>query len=336
MNIDKSFRQLLYKDHEARRRNDYLAAGCALLYYLFMVYVMDRNQHQVSGELFFVLIGTMLICDLAHCYFARSFKSPKLRSEWTDGKFLIARRQFAIPSVTFLLCLPLVPFPTIEASIVRRRLRRALAQGDPRAVLSAVARVAKEAQREGLRPSPDTIELFISSVQHKTFSEVQPTTGDWNALQSVASYRTTLPEEGMPDLSQVHPVAGLKGANIYIEFMFMMRGLTRFAFGYIGPLVPIERGAIAISLEKTVPSGLQSPQWLCIPSPGAPVAIDSVRFRNVIFIDCEVNYGGSDVELENVYFYRCTFEIRDNHAGRSLMDHLLMSYPVNFKQLKPY
>jgi hypothetical protein len=59
---------------------------------------------------------------------------------------------------------------------------------------------------------------------------------------------------------------------------------------------------------------------------GAPV-LDDMHLKNVVIRNAFVVYNGGKLELENVYFINCTFQIAKNDNGKSFLGNLVSFGP---------
>ena len=61
--------------------------------------------------------------------------------------------------------------------------------------------------------------------------------------------------------------------------------------------------------------------------PGVSQTLDGVHWINVVFVNVHIKYEGREVELRNVQFVNCTFEIVDNNRGSQVVNYALLRTP---------
>lgn len=60
---------------------------------------------------------------------------------------------------------------------------------------------------------------------------------------------------------------------------------------------------------------------------GGTQTLDGIHWRNAVFIDTHIRYGGGEVELQNVRFVNCTFEVPQNTRGIQVADYAALAAP---------
>jgi hypothetical protein len=60
---------------------------------------------------------------------------------------------------------------------------------------------------------------------------------------------------------------------------------------------------------------------------GGAQLLDGVRWENVIFEGMHIRYNGGEVELLNVKFVNCTFEVNSTPRGREVVEFVALKSP---------
>jgi hypothetical protein len=72
-------------------------------------------------------------------------------------------------------------------------------------------------------------------------------------------------------------------------------------------------------------------QWILLF--GGGFTLDGLELKHVVFRDVHVGYDGGPIEMEDVYFFNCTFDLRRTVGGENLAVAFLNAEPSinNFK-----
>jgi hypothetical protein len=117
------------------------------------------------------------------------------------------------------------------------------------------------------------------------------------------------------------------------------RGTVWFGEGAVG-VVPSAQAAYikefpGLQRVKHGEGGQLGPALIVIESQIVPITLDGVRFKNVIVQNSRISYQGGPVELDNVYFVNCTFDIPRTEPSFELADRILAASATSFQSLPP-
>ena len=73
-----------------------------------------------------------------------------------------------------------------------------------------------------------------------------------------------------------------------------------------------------------------APRYLMLKDIPIALVLDGMRIKNVIFMNCEVAYSGSAIQMEGVYFVNCRFSVSPNARGDLFISKSLVSTPSDF------
>lgn len=60
---------------------------------------------------------------------------------------------------------------------------------------------------------------------------------------------------------------------------------------------------------------------------GASQTLDGIHWQDVVFVNTHIRYAGGEVELNNVRFVKCTFEIIQSNSGERLAQYVALKLP---------
>jgi hypothetical protein len=150
----------------------------------------------------------------------------------------------------------------------------------------------------------------------------------WQATNSVLSYRSYLNQGSQPGTNQAQPVDPSK-------YHF---GVTVLSTpNYVGPMLkvwqigvaPPENSARLETLANPNPTGTGM-QAVMIEAVSGPIELDGSRMKHVIILNSIILYQGGPLELEDVRFVNCQFQLMSIPANTALAQDILSSDVVNF------
>ncbi|MEO7862190.1 MAG: hypothetical protein ABIU05_17525 [Nitrospirales bacterium] len=99
-----------------------------------------------------------------------------------------------------------------------------------------------------------------------------------------------------------------------------------------GEEVPAERAAVMERIDTPLNAGEKIGfAFLSISGPSTTWSLDGLRLKNVIFKDITIHYEGGKLQMENVYFVNCTFEVVKKPSGKNFASAVLASVPSTFQ-----
>lgn len=92
--------------------------------------------------------------------------------------------------------------------------------------------------------------------------------------------------------------------------------------------VPKAQAAQFLRLGESDPnaSSALGNDWIL--ADGGAVTIDNLRLRKVIFRNTYIVYSGGPLEMQDVYFLNCTFNVKQQPNGRALVTAALKPSPA--------
>ena len=70
------------------------------------------------------------------------------------------------------------------------------------------------------------------------------------------------------------------------------------------------------------------PEYLLVENVSPGFKLDGLRIKNVIFKNTEITYEGGPVDMQNVYFVNCTFNVAKKPNGKNFATSVLASAPT--------
>jgi hypothetical protein len=104
-------------------------------------------------------------------------------------------------------------------------------------------------------------------------------------------------------------------------------GMIAPVMGWFGGIVPKESAARLEPIGKDINEGSKPGVRFLFASGGA-LLLDGIEARNVVFANVHITYEGGQVDLTNVYFINCTFEMKLRPNSQSLAAAVLSSAPA--------
>jgi hypothetical protein len=191
---------------------------------------------------------------------------------------------------------------------------------------SSIPKLLNEASRKGALPNAATLEDAGKNLLRAVKQAEQPVDA-WEGLTTLVDYRTqenvrTAPREVTNLTNAPGDFHAEYAVNIIPGFRNPVSGLI------ISPvLVPREKAAFAdIVGEPDGRTGNDLPLFVGFTE---GITLDNSMWKNVVAKDATVAYHGSQIQLENVYFLNCKFQVDPNANGQALMNAVLSGNPVN-------
>lgn len=135
-----------------------------------------------------------------------------------------------------------------------------------------------------------------------------------NAAVQLADYKSalqpqpTLPENAVRVVNAINPLV-LKNRTVFQK-------TTPGDFFFIGYVVRSLKNAT--SIQGPVLEGMV---------PGVTQTLDGIRWSDTVFINVHIKYEGGEMELRNVTFVNCTFEIVDSPRGTDVTNYIVLGIP---------
>jgi hypothetical protein len=150
----------------------------------------------------------------------------------------------------------------------------------------------------------------------------------WDVALEFANYRSVINASFASPILKLPEL--LEGIPAGYELAPPGRHLRVGLFGKVGPG---EMPAISDRIDQAVTyrPGI-GPKYLRFTGFGenAPIELDGLRLRNVILRDVTIKYRGGPVQLDNVIFISCRFELDREPRGFQLAETLVASFSTSF------
>jgi hypothetical protein len=232
-------------------------------------------------------------------------------------------------SAIILLFSSAIRVPRIAAAALERKLLQASSEPTlPESSRTAVQVLAR-AKAARVEIAPTTLKKaggsFLGAV------EEQP--GARDAVLALADYRSSLNASPVP-LTQLKPDDNWGPWNHAMPGP--VPGQPYNAEVLRGSQVPAASAAVLESLGKKLNVGRAvGPAFINLLLHSTSVSIDGTRLKHVIFTDGVIYYHGGPIEMEDVYFVNCTFNIStENVNGRNFVAAVLHGNPVSYVAIK--
>ncbi len=185
--------------------------------------------------------------------------------------------------------------------------------------LTQLKNVAELATAEKVpSPSKDVTSIGKRLLQ---FTSDNPGTGTlaWDTTTSLLQYRSAL--------NGLTPPVALTSAKPLPNYQTLYSwglapGYEHPKVGSSGLTVPANQAAAAGLIGEDLNKGrANGPAFLVVS--GGGVTLDKMHLRNVIFLNVHIIYSGGPVQLENVSFLNCTFQVAPVTNGRQFAQAVL-------------
>jgi hypothetical protein len=185
--------------------------------------------------------------------------------------------------------------------------------------------ILSTAKKEGTKLDP---ELVIDAGKQFISAGVSSSNPDiWNAALAFLDYRSFLNSSLAPATDKFSPVGK---DPLPWKFFVNVKPRDKFQFTLTtGARVPAERAAVLEAIGSPLNAAEKvGHEFLLIAGPSTTWSLDGLRMKNIIFKDTKIIYEGGQVEMENVYFVNCTFEISRRLNGQKFASSVLASAPA--------
>jgi hypothetical protein len=197
---------------------------------------------------------------------------------------------------------------------------------NPKAQEQARATLA-DAKRTSIRISGPVIEQAGKSFIAASKDDATA----WDVSLQFADYRSVLNAGSIPN------VGPQRDAQSDIEYSAFPRDvLFRPTVKSAGNTTPEQAARFEPitpfpKIPPTKHSENNSAQYLFIDFHNITISLDGMRLKNVVVTNATLKYTGGPIDLQNVLFVNCTFQITDEDQGRMLAEAILGNPNVNYK-----
>lgn len=188
--------------------------------------------------------------------------------------------------------------------------------------------ILNAARKDGTRLDPELI-----TTAGKEFISAGVSSNDplvWNAALAFLNYRTTENTVRAATTDELTP-ADKNKRNQWQAMFPANHPNANFLFAH-GKGVPAEKAAVFEPINQHLNMGQTSGSEFILlgGSPGFPGGwkLDGFRMKNVIFKDTEITYEGGPIEMQNVHFVNCTFNVLKRPNGFNFATSVLASAPA--------
>jgi hypothetical protein len=189
---------------------------------------------------------------------------------------------------------------------------------DPRNI-SEVTNILAEAKKSKLNIDRDT----ITQVGTRFMQAANANPAALDAVSACAAYRSELNSPPF-DLSSIHPPSkGAFSTNFY-------RVPLSLGQMYHSGSAPAGEAAQFGHLGESFNANIAGPEWVLFK--GGSIKIDGYRMKRVVIRDALVIYKGGPVDLRDVYFINCTFDVKYSVTSERLYALLLAGGATNYSE----
>lgn len=186
--------------------------------------------------------------------------------------------------------------------------------------------ILNAAKKEGTKLDP---ELVIDAGKQFISAGVSSSNPDiWNAALAFLDYRSFLNSSLAPATDKFSPRD--KGPLPWkFEFPLGFVKLGEMVHLLTGRTVAAESAAVLEPIGSRLNIDEKNGfEFLLMAEPSYGIKLDGTRLKNIIFKDTKIIYEGGRVEMENVYFVNCTFEVSKRPNGKNFASSVLASTPA--------
>jgi len=176
------------------------------------------------------------------------------------------------------------------------------------------------------RQTGERIDPTIVSESGKKFVEASSATpAAWRAAKAFLDYQSLLNSTGLPEMSS--PAKDLSSANYIVIPVYPGSRMPQQLNGF--GTAPRDQSARLEPLGSTGTKVGETGAAIVVVE-GADLTIDSMLIKNIVFRNSTIRYHGGPIQMENVYFVNCDFEVSQDQASRKFALAVLQSSPVKF------
>ena len=185
--------------------------------------------------------------------------------------------------------------------------------------------ILNTAKKEGTSLDPKVITVagqeFISAGVSSSDPDV------WKTGLAFLGYRSFLNSALAPPTDKFAP---RDKVSLPWKFKINVKAQAKFQYTLAtGEIVPAEKSAVLEPIDSPLNVGEKVGfEYLVISDPSTTVILDGLRLKNIIFKDIKIQYEGGKVQMENVYFVNCTFEVFKKPNGKNFASTVLASAPA--------
>ncbi len=152
----------------------------------------------------------------------------------------------------------------------------------------------------------------------------------WQSVLNFIAYRSFLNSGLAPGTSDFSPYPNARAKWLFDVPLTYYKGEAIHVAFRAGRPVPAERAAVMERIEHHLNADeTVGPEFLLIDGT-VSLSLDGLRLRNVIFRGSKIIYRGGPIEMKNVYFVNCKFEIPRNPNGEGFAVALLEAASTKF------
>jgi hypothetical protein len=290
----------LMSDHSARRHTMYasIAMGAAA----------GAFAEWAGGKFEPAFVACVVIVGAAELVRAFSYVEPNRKKQVAIATIPV-RRRFVLSAVSaaILLFTSRLTLPPLEALASERKLLKVSADPtDPKSIEEA-KRVLAGAIEAKTPISPRVLEK--SGAKFVNASASHPET--WDAAIQFLDYKSSTANAAprLGPLAEMQP-----SSSVYTQdWMANQSPTNMFVYGTVPQALAARYNRIGDERNEKLEFGDEF-----VVAEGGGQLLDNMHFKNVIFRDVYIDYLGSPVIMENVYFINCRFWMRPGLNGRGV------------------
>jgi hypothetical protein len=207
------------------------------------------------------------------------------------------------------------PTPTASKATVRDSLKQ-------------TGEVIQFAKSENIRLNPLLLANYGKQVSSLNYDP--GVSGEaWKTLSTLLEYRAFLNTALAPSLPDVRKLAA-GGMSIVCG---PTSPASYFSTGFSG-YNSTGHGALFYPLSEDrktpLPSHVSNVQFIIVDSRDCPITLDDYRLRNVVIRGATIVYNGGPLEMDNVYFINCTFQLKQSKPAQAFANAILNHVPTSF------
>jgi hypothetical protein len=191
----------------------------------------------------------------------------------------------------------------------------------------SIPKLLNEASKKGMLPNAASLEDAGKNLL-RAIKEGQEPVAAWEGLTTLADYRTQENVRSAPPEATNLTTSG--AGNYHGEYSVkVIPGFPNPISGIIFSPVLVARDQAAYARSIGDPDGRRGQNLPLFVGFTGSITLDDALWKNVVAKDATVAYHGSQLQLKNIYFLNCKFQIDSNANGQALMNAVLAGNPVN-------
>jgi hypothetical protein len=312
--------QFWYVDTRARQRSQTATILLSFAYGVINSLVLGRSERQVTLETvglvcFLTITFPILYCLKPH---TNKFRIVSL------GDIFQNRIVFglAVASAIIILSLPIANrIPAVKTGILSWRVVQAAHNPTDATSIVQAREVLETAQKNSVQLPSDVVERtgksFIQAASQ------QPAA--WDVALQYVQYRSylnlTLP------LQSFQPAPGTPAVITTQYKTVNPSGYPPAQFSVVGVISKDKAARFNMIGEDLTSDAAYGNQWII--ATGGGIVMDGFKLKNVVLAGVHVVYMGGPLQMENVYFVDCTFDLARGMHGQEVASAILSSVPVS-------